>query len=100
MTARDSPKQARLRCPPAWQPSFALRSKRRIGGRGGIRTHGGLPHARFRVECLKPDSATLPSLQDRHASDRSGKERVYYEATMTICKLALSLAIVAPARRS
>ena len=29
-------------------------------GRGGIRTHGGLPHARFRVECLKPDSATLP----------------------------------------
>src|ERR1043166_5944669 len=31
------------------------------GGRGGIRTHGGLPHARFRVECLKPDSATLPS---------------------------------------
>ena len=31
-----------------------------IGGRGGIRTHGGLPHARFRVECLKPDSATLP----------------------------------------
>src|SRR6266853_859404 len=33
-------------------------------GRGGIRTHGGLPHARFRVECLKPDSATLPFLQD------------------------------------
>jgi hypothetical protein len=33
---------------------------RRNGGRGGIRTHGGLPHARFRVECLKPDSATLP----------------------------------------
>src|SRR5215471_13823397 len=31
------------------------------GGRGGIRTHGGLPHARFRVECLKPDSATLPA---------------------------------------
>jgi hypothetical protein len=30
------------------------------GGRSGIRTHGGLPHARFRVECLKPDSATLP----------------------------------------
>ncbi len=29
-------------------------------GRGGIRTHGGFPHARFRVECLKPDSATLP----------------------------------------
>src|SRR5262245_24822349 len=34
--------------------------KARNGGRGGIRTHGGLPHARFRVECLKPDSATLP----------------------------------------
>ena len=33
------------------------------GGRGGIRTHGGLPHARFRVECLKPDSATLPALE-------------------------------------
>src|SRR5438132_11034396 len=32
----------------------------RRGGRGGIRTHGGFPHARFRVECLKPDSATLP----------------------------------------
>src|SRR5467141_253453 len=33
---------------------------RDYGGRGGIRTHGGFPHARFRVECLKPDSATLP----------------------------------------
>src|SRR5690242_17664195 len=32
-------------------------------GRGGIRTHGGLPHARFRVECLKPDSATLPAVE-------------------------------------
>src|SRR5207253_6447668 len=31
-----------------------------VNGRGGIRTHGGFPHARFRVECLKPDSATLP----------------------------------------
>ncbi len=39
-----------------------------IGGRGGIRTHGGLPHARFRVECLKPDSATLP---DPHIVDVS-----------------------------
>src|SRR4029434_7892474 len=35
--------------------------KENVGGRGGIRTHGGLPHARFRVECLKPDSATLPN---------------------------------------
>ena len=34
-------------------------------GRGGIRTHGGLPHARFRVECLKPDSATLPKRQKK-----------------------------------
>src|SRR5206468_4704499 len=37
----------------------------RNGGRGGIRTHGGFPHARFRVECLKPDSATLPSKQKK-----------------------------------
>src|SRR5206468_7801535 len=37
----------------------------RNGGRGGIRTHGGFPHARFRVECLKPDSATLPSRQKK-----------------------------------
>ena len=45
-----------------------------IGGRGGIRTHGGFPHARFRVDCLKPDSATLPlrtvNVQHR-ASDAS-----------------------------
>ena len=34
-------------------------------GRGGIRTHGGFPHARFRVECLKPDSATLPKRQKK-----------------------------------
>jgi hypothetical protein len=34
-------------------------------GRGGIRTHGGFPHARFRVECLKPDSATLPKGQKK-----------------------------------
>src|SRR5215472_3164667 len=39
--------------------SLAL-SSHEGSGRGGIRTHGGLPHARFRVECLKPDSATLP----------------------------------------
>jgi hypothetical protein len=35
------------------------------GGRGGIRTHGGFPHSRFRVECLKPDSATLPIEEKR-----------------------------------
>src|SRR6266403_5311620 len=39
--------------------------KNQDGGRGGIRTHGGLPHARFRVECLKPDSATLPFFANR-----------------------------------
>src|SRR5206468_6326377 len=37
------------------------------GGRGGIRTHGGFPHARFRVECLKPDSATLPLTREENA---------------------------------
>ena len=43
----------------AFLKPFYLR-KFQNGGRGGIRTHGGFPHARFRVECLKPDSATLP----------------------------------------
>src|SRR5439155_6777644 len=38
-------------------PRAQLKTRR---GRGGIRTHGEFPHARFRVECLKPDSATLP----------------------------------------
>ena len=41
---------------------FGDRASYEASGRGGIRTHGGFPHARFRVECLKPDSATLPSL--------------------------------------
>ena len=41
----------------AFDPSSSHQEE---NGRGGIRTHGGLPHARFRVECLKPDSATLP----------------------------------------
>jgi hypothetical protein len=41
--------------------------KNQDGGRGGIRTHGGLPHARFRVECLKPDSATLPFFANRRS---------------------------------
>src|SRR4029077_13150271 len=48
-------KASEIRLTPRW----SLRA-RRNGGRGGIRTHGGFPHARFRVECLKPDSATLP----------------------------------------
>src|SRR2546423_103092 len=38
----------------------AVNAEEDLGGRGGIRTHGGFPHARFRVECLKPGSATLP----------------------------------------
>src|SRR6266516_4423437 len=42
-------------------PIAAANPAKQDGGRGGIRTHGGFPHARFRVECLKPDSATLPS---------------------------------------
>src|SRR6266704_3876685 len=73
---------------PALDGSFLhLESCNKIGGgRGGIRTHGGLPHARFRVECLKPDSATLPFLQDRYPADPFRKERVYYEASTTICK--------------
>jgi hypothetical protein len=34
---------------------------KKTDGRGGIRTHGPVVRdARFRVECLKPDSATLP----------------------------------------
>src|SRR5437773_8049276 len=40
------------------------------GGRGGIRTHGGFPHARFRVECLKPDSATLPTGETKTPNDQ------------------------------
>src|SRR5437016_1036275 len=77
---------------PALDGSFLhLESCDKIGGgRGGIRTHGGLPHARFRVECLKPDSATLPFSQDRHPADRFLLERVYYEARAIICKSASS----------
>jgi hypothetical protein len=50
------------------------------GGRGGIRTHGGfLAHARFRVECLKPDSATLPCGHVRERLlDRSGHAHIKY----------------------
>src|SRR5881396_2760753 len=46
-------------------PIAAANPAKQDGGRGGIRTHGGFPHARFRVECLKPDSATLPSKQKK-----------------------------------
>ena len=48
---------------------------RRDGGRGGIRTHGGFPHARFRVECLKPDSATLPLRKKNVERSTSNIER-------------------------
>jgi hypothetical protein len=51
------------------------------GGRGGIRTHGGLPHARFRVECLKPDSATLPN--------RSILSILFYDAQLSDAALRL-----------
>ena len=51
------------------------------GGRGGIRTHGGLPHARFRVECLKPDSATLPN--------RSILSMLFYDAQLLDVALSL-----------
>src|SRR6267143_2225557 len=84
-----------------WDAFMPSRISRRFsGGRGGIRTHGGLPHARFRVECLKPDSATLPFLQDRHPADRFRKERVYYEASTIICKSAPSIGIITPTGRS
>ncbi len=46
-------------------PIAAANPAKQDGGRGGIRTHGGFPHARFRVECLKPDSATLPQWQEK-----------------------------------
>ena len=40
---------------------FASRERLTRGAEGvGFEPTVGLPHARFRVECLKPDSATLP----------------------------------------
>src|SRR6476646_11223605 len=54
-----------------------------IGGRGGIRTHGGLPHARFRVECLKPDSATLPQA--------SGTSNIQSSNAKFICPFSLAI---------
>jgi hypothetical protein len=42
---------------------------RHSGGRGGIRTHGPVVRdARFRVECLKPDSATLPEVRRKRST--------------------------------
>jgi hypothetical protein len=57
------------------------------GGRGGIRTHGGFPHARFRVECLKPDSATLPEKQ-RNA------ERPTSNAEWQLCSTSVTQTIL------
>src|SRR5437016_3900624 len=48
----------------------AVNAEEDLGGRGGIRTHGGFPHARFRVECLKPDSATLPPGETKTPNDQ------------------------------
>ena len=39
--------------------------RKRGGGMGGIRTRGRFPYVRFRAECLKPDSATLPCINKR-----------------------------------
>jgi hypothetical protein len=57
--------------------------KAEAGGRGGIRTHGGLPHARFRVECLKPDSATLPKIDIVQCD---AEERGNYQTVRPLCK--------------
>src|ERR1700720_3070410 len=78
----------------------AFRAVYQGNGRGGIRTHGGLPHARFRVECLKPDSATLPFLQDRYPANRFRKERVYYEARAIICKSTTTFEVIPRTGRS
>src|SRR5882672_69830 len=58
-----------------------------IGGRGGIRTHGGFPHARFRVECLKPDSATLPLRKKEHrtVNGPTSSVRRKYHADDPVC---------------
>ena len=49
------------------------------GGRGGIRTRGRFPYVRFRVECLKPDSATLPCVNKQ--IDGLGKTSFFYALT-------------------
>src|SRR5215472_6597306 len=56
-------------------------------GRGGIRTHGGFPHARFRVECLKPDSATLPPQDGTSNVQRpTSKVRRKYDRENPLCE--------------
>ncbi len=56
-------------------------------GRGGIRTHGGFPHARFRVECLKPDSATLPKAEKKTPNAQRPIFNVECKHTPEICSL-------------
>src|SRR5438067_2461781 len=61
-----------------------------IGGRGGIRTHGGLPHARFRVECLKPDSATLPEVRSKHPTPNAERPTANVQClTATACAILI-----------
>jgi hypothetical protein len=63
---------------------YAIASRRLFyeeNGRGGIRTHGGLPHARFRVECLKPDSATLPCRNKKTPNARLRQKASAWQAS-------------------
>src|SRR5205085_9169087 len=62
-------------------------------GRGGIRNHGGFPHARFRVECLKPDSATLPLRKKERRT--SSVQRKYHTGILSARRLCL-LAATSP----
>src|SRR3954468_22540141 len=63
----------------------------RIGGRGGIRTHGGFPHARFRVECLKPDSATLPFTREENAQRPTSKAQCKRPPELEVERSALDV---------
>jgi hypothetical protein len=65
------------------------------GGRGGIRTHGGfLAHARFRVECLKPDSATLPDRTEKGPTLNARRPTFSVHNSNTTCFAFGSLASV------
>src|SRR5438477_5470692 len=70
-----------------------LATPKNNGGRGGIRTHGGFPHARFRVECLKPDSATLPLRKKERRT--SSVQRKYHTGILSARRLRL-LAATSP----
>ena len=60
-----------------------------LAGDGTIRraaedsNHGGLPYARFRVECLKPDSATLP--------EAGGTSNIQSSNAKFICPFSLAI---------